>query len=77
VPGDARAAVDSAGTAFRGRSSLKPAAAKPPSKASASVIRFLRISAKLVASTNEYGRSSWTRSHAHASVSSSSSTVAT
>ena len=35
------------------RSSLKPAAAKSPSKARASVMRSLLMSAKLVASTNE------------------------
>ena len=56
-----------------GRNSVNPAAAKSPSKASASLTRFFRMTAKLVASTNEYGRSSWTRSHAQASASSSES----
>ncbi len=37
----------------RGRSSMNPAAAKSPSKASASRIRIERMTAKLVASTNE------------------------
>ncbi len=40
------------------RRATKPAAAKSASNVSASRIRSLRISAKLVASTNEYSRSS-------------------
>jgi hypothetical protein len=51
--------------------------AKAPSKARASSIRSLRMSAKLVASTNEYGRSSWTRSQLQASISSASSMCST
>ena len=38
---------------IQGRSSTKPAALKSPSKAKASLIRRCRMSAKLVASTNE------------------------
>jgi hypothetical protein len=41
---------------------VKPAAAKPPSKASASPIPLARMQAKLVASPNEQTRSSWRRS---------------
>jgi len=53
---------------------MNPEAAKSPSKASASRIRSLRITAKLVASTKEYSRSSWRRSHRRASSSVVSST---
>ena len=54
------------GRSDQGRSSTKPAAAKSPSKANASRRRRRRITAKLVASTNEYSRSSCWRSQASA-----------
>ena len=53
---------------------MKPAAEKSSSKASASWILSERISAKLVASTNEYSRSPCRRSHRRASCSSCSET---
>ena len=54
------------------RNSTKPAALKAPSNARASRILRARITAKLVASTKEYSRSSWRRSHRRASDSRSS-----
>ena len=60
--------------AHPGRTSTKPAALKSPSKASASRMRRRRMTAKLVASTKEYSRSSWRRSQRHASASVAAST---
>ena len=60
-----------------GLTSTKPAALKSPSNAKASRIRRRRITAKLVASTNEYSRSDRARSQRHASTSVASSTWTT